>query len=521
MIKNLLSQKYLVIIMAILIFGAVQKSYVTSGGNFIFNMDNARDFVDVREMVELRRPRLIGPTSAVEGFYNGPGWYLLLAVPYIIFQGNPYGAILLMVLLWAIGGFFLMKLVSRFGLLVTLAVGLLWAGSDYINLATVYSFNPNPVTFLTPVFIFLLYKYLEEKKAVYLAGASALGGAFFNFEMNFGVFIMPIIFTVVVLSGNLKLFKTRGFWLALVPFMLALLPQIVFDIKHQFIMTQAVLGFLSDKAPGPEMDFFSRTGEIYRDFYYVSLPIFLNNLWLLKLAALLIIFLVLTLMIKKTRKPDNLFTICMTVFFLPFVLYIFLPVQVNGWHLGAEMAGMIIIFGMSLAHLARFRLAGKVASMLMIGFTIFISLNNIYSFISSKQTVNNDPSLYLNEIAAIDYTYQKSAGKNFKAFVYLPSVIDYPYQYLFWWYGLKKYGYTPSDYAYLPNKPVYIQNKEAFIKPKRMAEESGLVFLIKEPDRINIRHLWENSFARLEKVDKVKLPGIEVETLKDGEIINF
>lgn len=521
MMKNIFSQKYLVIILTILLFGAMQKIYVTSGGNFIFNMDNARDFVDVREMVELRKPRLIGPTSAIEGFYNGPGWYLLLAIPYILTQGDPYGAILLMVFLWAIGGFFLMRLVSKHGLVITLAAGFLWVGSDYINLATVYSFNPNPVTFLAPLFIFLTLKYLEERKIIFLAGAAALGGAFFNFEMNFGVFVLPIIFTSVILSGNLKLIKTRGFWLGLIPFFIALLPQFLFDLRHQFVMTLSVVKFLSEKVPDKGFDLITRTKEIYEDFYYVTLPVFLNNKLLLKLVTISVLSAILIKMMKRIRQTDNLFVISATVFLLPFVAYIFLPVEVNGWHLGAEMVGLIIVFFLSLVQLQRYNIAGKIMVLLLMIFSVYISVNNIYAFVTSKHLINNDPSLYKNEISAIEYTYQKSNDKNFKAYVYLPSVIDYPYQYLFWWYGLRKYGYTPEDYAYLPNKPSYIDNKDFFVKPRKNVESSGLVFLIKEPDRINIRHLWQNSFAKLEKVDDIKLRGIEIETLKDGEIINF
>lgn len=521
MVKNLLYKKFLFIILALVILGSIQKIYVTSGGNFIFNMDNARDFVDVREMVELKKPRLIGPTSAIEGFYNGPGWYFLLAIPYILTQGNPYGAILLMVFLWAVGGFFLMRLVSRFGILITLAVGFLWIGSDYINLATIYSFNPNPVTFLTPLFIFLLLKFLDEKKPVYLALTAALGGAFFNFEMNFGIFVIPIIITCVFISRNLKQLKKYSFWLSLIPFGVALLPQLIFDIRHNFIMTQSVFRFLTEKSPASGFNIIKRSGEIYQDFYYVSLPVFLNNPILLKIVAIVILILILFLIFKKIKSIDNLFAVGLITFLLPFLSYIILPVEVNGWHLGAEMVGLIILFAFALDHLRRYSLGGHVAAVLISAFTIFISINNINAFILSKNLPNHDPSLYKNEIAAIDYAYKKADGKNFKTYIYLPSIIDYPYQYLFWWHGIKKYGYTPTDYAYLPSKPAYIDNKESFVKPIEGGPDSGLVFLIKEPDRINIRHLWENSFAKLEKLDHVKLRGIEVETLKDGEIINF
>ena len=56
-----------VIILIILFLGVVYRLLLTSGGNFLFNMDNARDFVDVREMVELKKLRLTGPSSAIEG----------------------------------------------------------------------------------------------------------------------------------------------------------------------------------------------------------------------------------------------------------------------------------------------------------------------------------------------------------------------------------------------------------------------------------------------------------------------
>src|SRR3989344_9028795 len=84
-----MKKRTIFLIIALLIFGIFYKLHWTSGGNFIFNMDNARDMVDVREMVVLDKLRLIGPTSGVEGFFNGPGWYYLLAIPFIFSKSKP------------------------------------------------------------------------------------------------------------------------------------------------------------------------------------------------------------------------------------------------------------------------------------------------------------------------------------------------------------------------------------------------------------------------------------------------
>jgi hypothetical protein len=130
------------------------------------------------------------------------------------------------------------------------------------------------------------------------------------------------------------------------------------------------------------------------------------------------------------------------------------------------------------------------------------------------QAKKGDPgnSIVKNELAVVDYTYTETGGKNFKTYVYLPSVIDYPYQYLFWWRGLGQYGYLPEDYAYLPNKPDYIRNKDRLDTGKH-PEDSGLTFLIKEPET-GRRHLWENSFKNLELLKTATFGAITVETRK-------
>ena len=53
------------LILLILLAGIIYKLIMTSGGNFLFNMDNGRDLVDIREMVELKI-RLITASAGVD-----------------------------------------------------------------------------------------------------------------------------------------------------------------------------------------------------------------------------------------------------------------------------------------------------------------------------------------------------------------------------------------------------------------------------------------------------------------------
>lgn len=502
---------YLVILL--LLLGISYRLILTSEGNFLFHIDSARDMVDVREMVELGKLRLTGPTSAIEGFYNGPAWYYLLGTAYLISDGDPYSTILMEIILWAIGGLFLMKLVARFGLLVTILTGLIWVVSNYVVLLTLYAFNPNPVTLLAPVFIYSLEKYLLTGKLLFSLSAFLLGGLFFNFEMNFGVFVIPIVLmsTLVI---NKRLLSQRNWWIGLVAYLLTLLPQLIFDLRHQMIMSRAVINYLTQQTPVAGVNLIGRTTQLTNQLYQVFSSTLMNSLMLTKL-AIITIAAVLIVQLRIGRLTQNtLVVICLNLILVPLAGYIVAPVAVNPWHLGAAMVAGVILLGWAIHLMRQGNMLAKGVALILSGLIIWSVAVNLNNFIRERGHLSQDVSVFRNEIAAIDYVYQYSRGKNFKVYVYLPSIIDYPYQYLIWWWGRKRYGYLPEDYAYLPNQPAYISNKEKFTAPSSKLS-SGLVFLIKEPDRRGERHLWENNFRDLELIDQIIVAGLQIEVRKE------
>lgn len=500
------------LILFILLVGILYRLALTTNGNFLFNMDNARDMVDVREMVVLPKPRLTGPTSAIEGFYNGPAWYYLLAIPFLLSGGDPYASILMEIGLWAIGGFFLLKLVSRWGFWLMVPVGAIWVASNYIVLTNLYAFNPNPVTLLSPVFIFLLLEYLEKKKTIYIFLSWFLAGLFFNFEMNFGVFMPLVIFAGIVLTKNSKLLKRKNFWLGLGIFIFTLLPQVIFDLKHQFIMSRSVIKYLSEGS-GFGLDLLNRFQVISLTFYNTFLPTLMNH----KIFTLiiLVIFVPVIYIFFKGKKKDTLVLISFLFIFIPFLGYLILPVTVNSWHLGGEMAVSLILIAFLLKQLTSGGVLNKIISLVLSILVVWFGFSNIINFFAQDfGKPNLDPSLYKNEIAAIDYVYKRAAGQNFKVYTFMPSVYDYPYQYLFWWYGRKKYGYIPAEYAYAPNKPQYIGSKEKFEGTKD--NYNSLVFLIKEPNRgHNWKSGWEADYRFMELLSSERLGSIDIELRRE------
>ncbi len=496
------------LILFILIVGILYRLFLTAHGNFIFNMDNARDFVDVREMVEVGKLRLIGPTSAIDGLYTGPLWYYLLAIPYLLSGGNPYAAILMQFIFWAIGGFYLLKLIQRYSKWLIVPIGLIWIASNYVVLANVYSFNPNPVLLLTPLLIYSLVECIGEKKDKWIIIAWALAAAFFNLEMNAGFFI-PFIILISILWFDKKLFKNKFFWIGVFVFILSLLPQILFDLRHQFVMSKALINFLTESKNSS--DILQRIG-LTADMFHRVLEATLMNQKQLTYFLEILFFLIFIKNIFAKNSKNYIFYISSLFFLIPFLGYLIIPVTVNMWHLGDFSASALILIGFILFSSWKSNLLGKVVSFfLSITIIYFSFLNIFYSFTTNFGKPSLDPSEYSNEIKAIDYVYKEAKGQDFKVYTYLPSVYDYPYQYLFWWYGRKKYGYLPKEYAYLPNKPKYIPSQEYFQSKDVGRVNSRKVFLIKEPNRNYTLYGWEGELIKLKSISKTQLGPIEVE----------
>ncbi|MBI2596823.1 hypothetical protein HYW41_01590 [Candidatus Daviesbacteria bacterium] len=498
------------IIIAILLVGILYRLMLTANGNFLFNMDNARDFVDVREMVELKKLRLTGPTSAIDGLYNGPLWYYFLAISYTFGKGDPYGAIIFEIILWAIGGYFLLKLVGNFGRYLVIPIGLIWVASNYIVLTNLYSFNPNPVTLLTPLFIYGLFRYSKSLKSMWIILTWSLAGAFFNFEMNFGIFT-PLIIIISLFLLNKNAFKDKYFWIGVIIFTLTLLPQLLFDLRHQFIMSKAIFKFLSNNQ-NVKFNLISRTQIILQSFFSVFQATLMNNR-LITWAVILLAIPIVKNFLRRGKK-ESIFIVSLLYIVIPFLGYLIISVTVNPWHLGGPAVALLILIAVIISRLWQINITGRLVSLILSLSLFYFSVFNILNFfVNDLGKENMDPSLYKNEIKAIDYVYQKANGKNFKVYIYLPSVYDYPYQYLFWWYGQKKYGYIPKEYVYSPNKPQYIPSQEKFQGEK--SNFSELVFLIKEPDRIKMRQAWENDYKDMEMLSKEMVGPIEVEVRRE------
>ena len=104
----------------------------------------------------------------------------------------------------------------------------------------------------------------------------------------------------------------------------------------------------------------------------------------------------------------------------------------------------ILIFSIATASLTGFRKYRPVILAAMCLYLLFLLRpQEIITRYTAPMWVG-DASVYRNQIEILDYVYEKAEKKQFNYLVYTPAVHDYPYRYLFTWYGKRAYNYSPT-----------------------------------------------------------------------------
>lgn len=488
--------------------------------NFPFTMDQARDMLDIRAIVELRKPALIGPTTSINGVFLGPFYYYFNLLPYVLSDGDPAALTYWNIFWYMLGGaglfLFFYKKDLTFGLLSSIIF--LMAPEFFYSSRFFWSANPMP--YLTTFYFLSILYFLRKPRIVSGALIGLISGLAMQVEAAFGVLFFPFF----LLLGVIRKIGIKNLFASLTLFSLTLIPQVLFEIRHDFIMTRTFFGevggksqILGEKLTLPQI--FLNHMQSYLDFSsgFFEIPKVLS----ITLILVSISYLSLLHWRKKINNEEkNIFFLSISFIIFSFTFYMLYSYPLKGWYLLGLRIPYLFLITLFLNHIIKSRfMLFKYALILLLGSSFFLTFIDQSKFIPKSQADRStDKSTLRNEIEAIDWVYQKAQGSGFKAYNYIPSVYDFPYQYLYWWHGGKKYGYHPEVLTYLDNVPEYIKDNDKFLNLKKTSENPG-IFLIYEPDEAQERLLaWLGNFAKYCSVEKQAFPwGTIVEYRKPCE----
>jgi hypothetical protein len=436
----------LILILIILISSYLRLTGVFSN-SFAFTYDVGRDMLKVSDIVNHHKITLIGFTTGVEGIFYGPWWYYILSLPFLLSAGNPQ-FIAAFIALTGILTIFLLFLFGKkiegnaFGLLLAFLAGF---SPTLIGLSS-QIWNPNIAPILIAISFFLIFKIIKEPTSLTFFLFGIISSLLIDTEIVFGLLLcLGSIIGLFVISK--KTILTKKSLLFIPGFLLILVPRIIFELRHDFLMTKTFLNLLTSQG--------HQTTSITISSVIEKLNIFLNLYAGTitgrseSIAATLIIFIfIFSLTYYKKFKAETkkyfFLSIIITVTFI--IGIIFFSHDIWSHYLVGLPMYFCLITAIPIYYATKKIKFGQISlSILLIGL-FWININPIRTITDLQKPIwEGDASVYRNQLAVVDYIYKQAAGKKFNLIAYSPAVFSYPYDYLFSWYGPKKYDYAPSQ----------------------------------------------------------------------------
>lgn len=409
--------------------------------NYIFLLDQGRDYMAIKNIVVNRKPTLIGSElgggmAGLNGFFHGPFYFYLLSATFVIFNGDPYGGLLLMFIFGIstiILGFLLGKKIlgTTGGIIMAFLIAL----SPPIIAQSRFIWNPHPSSFFILLAFYFIYLSFNKKK-IYLFLGAFFTGFIYNFETAIAVPMSVVVFFYMLFLLRKQL--TLLFFV-LAGFILSYSPIILFNIKHKLLILKGLTNYFSQ--------------PITTTFKIESYP-FLHNFSdtfphqkILPPMLVLIVFIssLIYFMIKEKRDKKYYFIVFLIFnWVVTFIIMSLVKTHIFEYYLiHLNFINMFLFcYIFVISYKRRYYPLLILFSVLLGIFLFYGTMNTIQNTIKDLPDYGGMVKIK-GKLDAIDYLYQDAKGKQFGLIIFSPPVYTYPYDYLIWWYGKRKYGYLP------------------------------------------------------------------------------
>ena len=215
-----------------------------------FGGDQGVDYLRVFEMLESRRPTLLGPVTHV-GVYLGPLYYYMLVPFFLIFRFDPIAAPVMFALFGTVTAglvFILAKNLLRFNLaaarlnLLAFLTAALYAVSPVILESSRAPSQPHLIPFFATLLLISAVRIIEGRAGKWdLAAIGITLSATIQFHfLAFPLWIFTLI--IVVYKGPTLAYAKVG--PLLVPMAILLFPWFLFELRHNFFISHQIFSYL-------------------------------------------------------------------------------------------------------------------------------------------------------------------------------------------------------------------------------------------------------------------------------------
>lgn len=426
----------------ILAFYAYHATWFVRHNDLNLHSDVARDFLLLEEL-QIKKIVLIGPRTGTSGIFHGPLWSYVNFPAYFLGNGDP----ILVGWFWIFltgafiaSGFYVAKKISGTTTAFIYATLLLGNMVRFTGELSHY----HGALFVCPLFVYTMYKYLAERKLIYLLFHFVLAGFMIQFQMAAGIpltFIsgLIVLFTCWQDKKILPLFTTL-----IVP--LLLVNYFLFELKHDFFITKSIFIYTSPNTNAGTFDYFSLFRLRFDDLLNFQLG---PTLTAQMKELVLIVVAVLTFQQIKERTKLSLFSALLPIYFLGYIVLSFIN---KGLIQFQQILPLMAITNLWFVHVVVHSKQKAAYAVLAVVMLFQIAFANDY--INMIKTTFSGQSQYSWAFYKNLATQIASTDKTFGYFVYSPDVFAYPARFSLK-QAFKELGVNAKEYTKLPTTYIF------------------------------------------------------------------
>lgn len=431
-----------------------------------FTYDQARDALYIKRILVDHKFRLIGTQTSIPGVYTPPFYYYLMAPALAIFNLNPvgidYGTVFLnLAALFLLYSCLLNLTQNRW---VSLVFSGLYAFNPVVVFQSRFAWNPNTMPFFSLLAMWSLLKIIDSPRKIspYLFLFFGLG---MNLNLHYSGIALALasFFSLIIVTRKTISFK-GVFWGGGM-FFLTLLPLLLFDLRHGFLIIKNIINYIQFGTGGKIPASPVLVGIWQKTIFLLSLifnPMkLLTNFYVVILGFMLIVFI--------KYKNDRKFTAIVLVMTLCVIISSFYSGSFFSFYLTPFYPLPFLIFGKFVSYFSKRKM-----SIILLAMTALVLTYGNVSF--SLTNIKPDEIDNFKRLMNIAESLSKKVEENFN----LASLYASP----------DRYDRNGVDYRYFLE--IYFNKKTSGWDPNDYKNSQNLYFIsqVKEVDPLSI-NIWE------------------------------
>lgn len=421
--NNFIKSKYfsLAILAFILLLGAFLRFYRIRE-YMVFLGDEGRDMLIVKRMIVDHKLTLLGPITSVGSMYMGPIYYYFMAPFLWLWRLDPVGPSIMVVffslatiaLLYKIGCEFFYSSVG-------FIASFLYAISSLTVKYGRSSWNPNIVPFFALLLVYSLLKVVVKRRFNYLFLTGLCLGVLIQLHYVSYLFFPVIFFCLLLIRFSVSFKK---YLLGLLGFVISYSPFLMFELRHQFVNTKAVLRFIRQQKeanPFGLVNIWNSISDVVVRLFWRLVVV--ESATYTKIFILGIVIFTLSWFFKERKKEKALaFKIVLVWLFVGVLSFAIYRGVTYDYYFGSLFPVPFLFTGIMFSYLWTVDKIGKLVTCVILTFLIFFNFKNSPLAIEPNNLLKNT-----GEISR--FVYDRTEGKPYNFALIADRNSDHAYRY--------------------------------------------------------------------------------------------